>query len=61
MRTGEPLIECVVSAVAEKRGISEEALPPVSDSIEPDALEELFEHSSMARDTELLVPFSYAG
>ena len=49
----------VVSVVAERKGVSESALPPLYESVETSALEELFEHTTA--DTKLVVQFSYAG
>ena len=57
---GDTVIENVTSAVADEKGVSEAALPPLYWSIDPDALEELFSHPNTTRDTELLVQFSYA-
>lgn len=51
----------VVSAVAEKKGVSEDDLPMLYGSIEPDALEELFEHAHANPDADVLIQFSYAG
>lgn len=53
------ITERVVSVVADRKGVSESALPPLYESVETGALEELFNHSSA--DTNLLVQFSYAG
>lgn len=50
----------VVSEVADREGISEEELPLLYESIEPDALDELFYHTKKTR-TELEVQFTYAG
>ena len=55
------VVDNVVSAVAEKEGVSECELPMLYDSIDPEALKELFEHATTRTDTELLVQFSYAG
>jgi hypothetical protein len=55
------LSERVVSKVAVREGVSEEELPPLYDSIEPDALEELFHHTNTRTATDLLVQFSYVG
>lgn len=60
LRTEEVTAE-VVSTVADRKRVSEETLPPLYDSIEPNALAELYEHADNASDTELLVKFSYAG
>ena len=51
----------LVSAVAEREGVSEHELPVLYDSIESDSLEELFRHATTRTDTEILVQFPYAG
>lgn len=51
----------VVSTVAERRGDPQDALPPLYEAIEPDALEALFDHTTETTGSELLVQFSYAG
>lgn len=53
--------ERVVSNVAAREGVSEEALPPLYESIEIDALESLFNHTTSMGGSELLITFSYAG
>ena len=55
------LIARVVSAVADHKNVSEDTLPPLYASIEPDALEKLIEHTTRNPEAELLVQFSYAG
>lgn len=49
----------VVSAVAEREQVPAHELPPLYDSVDPDALEALFRHSP--RDDSLAVSFAYAG
>ena len=51
----------IVSAVADRKSLSVDSLPPLYESIEPDALEELVGHAATMHDTELVVQFSYAG
>ncbi|WP_255195378.1 HalOD1 output domain-containing protein [Halorarius litoreus] len=51
----------VVSTVAERKGVAGEALPPLYESIDPDALEAIFEHETTNPDSKLQVRFSYAG
>ncbi|WP_420028466.1 HalOD1 output domain-containing protein [Haloglomus litoreum] len=53
--------ERVISEIAEHKGISEKELPPLYDSIEPDALDEMFCHTNTKTGTELEVRFTYAG
>jgi len=53
--------ERIVSAVADRKSLSVDSLPPLYESIEPDALEELVGHAATMHDTELVVQFSYAG
>jgi hypothetical protein len=55
------LSERVISEVADHQGVSEEELPPLYDSIEPDTLDELFCHTDTKTGTELEVKFTYAG
>lgn len=50
----------MLSAVAEKKGVSKDELPMLYESTEPDAVKELFEHAAIRTDTELSVQFSYA-
>ncbi|TKX68283.1 hypothetical protein EXE40_13050 [Halorubrum sp. GN11GM_10-3_MGM] len=51
----------VVSAVADKKNVSESELPILYESIETDALRELFEHGTTETGTNLAVQFPYAG
>jgi len=51
----------IVSAVADRKSLSVDSLPPLYESIEPDALEELVGHAATMHDTELVVQFTYAG
>ncbi|GAB7092021.1 hypothetical protein JCM18237_22920 [Halorubrum luteum] len=55
------ITEDVVSAVADREGVSQDALPPLYEYVETDALEQLFEHATTGPDADLFVRFSYAG
>ena len=55
------ITEAIVSAVADQKGIPEEELPPLYESINADALEDLFEHPTATDDSKLVVEFRHAG
>lgn len=61
MNVEEEILEGVVSGVASRKDVPEPELPPLYESIEPDALEKMFEHATTWGDNELEVQFSYAG
>lgn len=54
--------EAVVDAVAEAEGADPTTLPPLFDAVDPDALDSLFETTSVAPAASTAqVTFSYAG
>ena len=61
MNRDDEISEIVIARVAEKAGTDEEVLPPLYESIEADALDELFLHATEKSGTGLLVQFPYAG
>lgn len=59
--TGESLTVKVVEAVAEYEGTEMLALPPLASTINPDALDALFDSIEDPRDTETRLTLSYCG
>ncbi|WP_276258955.1 HalOD1 output domain-containing protein [Haloglomus litoreum] len=53
--------ENIVLKIADREGVNEGALPPLFESVEPDALDELFNHETKIGGTDLKVEFSYSG
>ena len=56
---GQPITGAVVDAVATADGTDPIELPPLYDSVDPDALDTLFERQREGIDLE--ITFSYAG
>lgn len=61
MVQGEELPARIISTVADTRGVSETALPPLYESIDPDALQALLAHQQQDPDATVAVEFEYAG
>lgn len=61
MSEGGGLTGRLVSKVEDRESVSEGELPPLYDSIEPDALEELVDHTKKTPGAELEVRFTYVG
>lgn len=57
----QPPSEAVVAAVAAAENVAQTDLPPLFDSIDPDALDSLFESGPLAERSTGTVSFSYAG
>lgn len=51
----------VLSTVADEKGVTEEDLPPLYNSIDAEAVEELFNHVDTHTESHLTIQFSYAG
>lgn len=53
----------VLSAVAQAEGVSPTALPPLTDAVDPDALDTLYGHEANRdrTDRDVSLQFSYAG
>ena len=56
---GQPITAAVVDAVATTAGTDPIELPPLYDSVDPDALDTLFERQREGTDLE--IAFSYTG
>lgn len=60
--TATPLAVDIVEAVAERDGVDETSLPPLYDTIDPDALDVVFDTpSSGAADHHPRLSFQYCG
>jgi hypothetical protein len=57
----QTISEAVISAVAEYAGVTEQSLPPVDQSINPNGLNVLFDSEQKERSLGGCVTFSYYG
>lgn len=57
----EPVSAAVIQAVAKEKGVEPTELPPLSESVDPDALNELVVRSRDGSTSPIDVVFCYAG
>lgn len=57
----DTLTGSIVTSVAEHEGVEESMLPPLYETVDTDALEALFNHSTDPEDVDVTVTFQYAG
>ncbi|RQG97963.1 HalOD1 output domain-containing protein [Natrarchaeobius chitinivorans] len=60
-RSEYPVSLAVIEAVAERDGVDPVSLPPLYESIPPDALDSLFDDRSTDSERALAVEFAYHG